>query len=53
MIKSALIASVAFAAAVNAAAQGFDISHYQPHVNFAAARSAGADFVIIKVRSTA
>lgn len=53
MIKSALVASVAFAAAVNAAVQGFDISHYQPNVNFAAARSAGAAFVIIKVRSAA
>ncbi len=30
--------------------QGFDISHYQPNVNFAGAYSSGARFVIIKVR---
>jgi zinc transporter ZupT len=29
--------------------QGFDISHYQPSVDFAAAYSSGARFVIIKV----
>lgn len=48
-MKSAVIASLSFAAAVNAAVQGFDISHYQPNVNFAAAVSDGAKFVIIKV----
>ncbi|KAK4153306.1 glycoside hydrolase family 25 protein [Chaetomidium leptoderma] len=47
-MKSALVASIAFAAAVKAAVQGFDISHYQPNVNFAAAYNAGARFVIIK-----
>lgn len=30
--------------------QGFDISHYQPNVNFRGAYSAGARFVIIKVK---
>lgn len=33
-----------------ATVQGFDISGYQPNVNFAAAYSSGARFVIIKVR---
>ena len=32
-----------------ATVQGFDISDYQPSVNFAAAYSSGARFVIIKV----
>jgi hypothetical protein len=40
----ATLASVA-----SASVQGFDISHYQPTVNFAAAYSDGARFVIIKV----
>ncbi|KAI4157635.1 MAG: hypothetical protein LQ342_008119 [Letrouitia transgressa] len=31
-----------------ATVQGFDISHYQPNVNFGAAYSSGARFVIIK-----
>ena len=34
-----------------ATVQGFDISDYQPSVNFAAAYSSGARFVIIKVRN--
>ena len=33
-----------------ATVQGFDVSDYQPSVNFAAAYSSGARFVIIKVR---
>ncbi len=33
-----------------ATVQGFDISDYQTSVNFAAAYSSGARFVIIKVR---
>ena len=33
-----------------ATVQGFDISNYQPSVNFAAAYNSGARFVIIKVR---
>ena len=53
MIKSALVAFVAFAAAVNAAVQGFDISQWQSSVNFRAAYAGGAHFVIVKVRSTA
>ena len=38
-------------AAARAAVQGFDISHYQSSVDFAAAYSSGARFVIIKVFS--
>ena len=34
-----------------ATVQGFDISNYQPSVNFAAAYNSGARFVIIKVRN--
>lgn len=30
--------------------QGFDISNYQPNVDFAAAKKGGARFVMIKVR---
>lgn len=50
LMKSAITACVAFAAAANAAVQGFDVSHWQPSVNFAAAYSSGARFVYIKVR---
>jgi len=51
MMKSVLVASIAaFAAGVQAAVQGFDISHYQSSVDFAAAYKSGARFVIIKVR---
>lgn len=32
-----------------ATVQGFDISNYQPNVNFAGAYASGARFVIIKV----
>lgn len=35
-----------------ATVQGFDISGYQPNVNFAGAYASGARFVIIKVRPT-
>jgi GH25 family lysozyme M1 (1,4-beta-N-acetylmuramidase) len=38
-----------FASSASASVQGFDISHYQPTVNFAKAYSDGARFVIIKV----
>ncbi|AEO63930.1 glycoside hydrolase family 25 protein [Thermothielavioides terrestris NRRL 8126] len=48
MLTSALLASLALAAGVKATVQGFDISHYQPNVDFAAAYNAGARFVIIK-----
>lgn len=34
-----------------ATVQGFDISGYQPTVDFAAAYASGARFVIIKVRT--
>ncbi|KAK4246162.1 glycoside hydrolase [Corynascus novoguineensis] len=48
-MKSVLVASIAaFAAGVQAAVQGFDISHYQSSVDFAAAYKSGARFVIIK-----
>ena len=49
-MKSAVAAILALAATAQATVQGFDISHYQSSVNFAAAYSAGARFVIIKVR---
>jgi GH25 family lysozyme M1 (1,4-beta-N-acetylmuramidase) len=48
-MKSAAIATLAFAASVRATVQGFDISSYQPSVDFAGAKSSGAGFVIIKV----
>ncbi|KAH6634915.1 glycoside hydrolase family 25 protein [Chaetomium sp. MPI-SDFR-AT-0129] len=48
LMKSAITACVAFAAAANAAVQGFDVSHWQPTVNFAGAYSSGARFVFIK-----
>jgi hypothetical protein len=40
---------VLFATAVSASVQGFDISGYQPTVDFAGAYAAGARFVMIKV----
>ncbi len=51
-MKSALIASITFAAAVKAAVQGFDITAFDPTVNFTTAYSAGARFVIIQVLRT-
>lgn len=48
-MKSTVPAVLALVATAQAAVQGFDISHYQSSVNFAAAYSAGARFVIIKV----
>jgi GH25 family lysozyme M1 (1,4-beta-N-acetylmuramidase) len=48
-MKSAAIATLALAASVRATVQGFDISSYQPSVDFAGAKSSGAGFVIIKV----
>ncbi|KAI1428920.1 glycoside hydrolase family 25 protein [Xylaria sp. FL1777] len=47
-MKATLISLLALAKSALATVQGFDISHYQPSVNFAAAYSAGARFVIIK-----
>lgn len=38
-----------FATAASASVQGFDISGYQPKVDFAGAYAAGARFVMIKV----
>lgn len=51
-MKSTAAAILALAATAHATVQGFDISNYQPNVNFAGAYSSGARFVIIKVRST-
>ncbi|KAK8044895.1 Glycoside hydrolase- superfamily [Apiospora rasikravindrae] len=49
----ALLSSTALMGTAQAAeVQGFDISHYQPNVNFRSAYSAGARFVIIKVWPT-
>ncbi|KAK3693279.1 N,O-diacetylmuramidase [Podospora appendiculata] len=47
-MKSFLVTALALAGTAQATVQGFDISHYQSSVNFAAAYSAGARFVIIK-----
>jgi GH25 family lysozyme M1 (1,4-beta-N-acetylmuramidase) len=41
---------LASASVAQATVQGFDISHYQANVNFAAAYNSGARFVMIKVR---
>lgn len=38
-----------FATVASASVQGFDISGYQPNVDFAGAYAAGARFVMIKV----
>jgi hypothetical protein len=48
-MKSSLGAILGLAHGALAAVYGFDISAYQHTVNFAAAYSAGARFVIIKV----
>ncbi|KAI1751120.1 glycoside hydrolase family 25 protein [Xylaria castorea] len=47
-MKATLASLLGLANGALAAVQGFDISHYQSSVNFAAAYSAGARFVIIK-----
>lgn len=52
-MKSTIPAILALAAAAQATVQGFDISHYQPTVNYAGAYASGARFVIIKVSHTA
>lgn len=41
---------ILFATAVSASVQGFDISGWQPSVDFAGAYASGARFVMIKVR---
>lgn len=48
-MKAAFIAALGFAVNAHAAVQGFDISSYQPSVDFSGAKSSGAGFVIIKV----
>lgn len=48
-IASIAIGVAALASVASASVQGFDISHYQPTVDFAKAYSDGARFVIIKV----
>ncbi|KAI0190775.1 glycoside hydrolase family 25 protein [Xylaria flabelliformis] len=47
-MKATLATALGLANGALAAVQGFDISHYQSSVNFGAAYSAGARFVIIK-----
>ncbi|KAI0198657.1 glycoside hydrolase family 25 protein [Astrocystis sublimbata] len=47
-MKATLASALALANGALAAVQGFDISHYQSSVNFGAAYSSGARFVIIK-----
>ncbi|KAI1814116.1 glycoside hydrolase family 25 protein [Poronia punctata] len=47
-MKSYIAPLLGLAQGALAAVQGFDISHYQSSVNFGAAKSSGAQFVIIK-----
>ncbi|KAJ2978677.1 hypothetical protein NUW58_g7423 [Xylaria curta] len=47
-MKAALLSLLGLANGTLAVVQGFDISHYQSSVNFAAAYNSGARFVIIK-----
>ncbi|KAK3382043.1 N,O-diacetylmuramidase [Lasiosphaeria ovina] len=47
-MKPVFIAALALIEGARATVQGFDVSHYQSSVNFAAAYSSGARFVIIK-----
>jgi hypothetical protein len=49
MVQITLAFLAMAAGAVNAAVSGFDVSHYQSSVDFAAAYKAGARFVMIKV----
>jgi GH25 family lysozyme M1 (1,4-beta-N-acetylmuramidase) len=48
-MKSSVATIMALAATAHATVQGFDISNYQPTVDFASAYASGARFVIIKV----
>lgn len=50
-MKTTIVSIISFGASVALAAstQGFDISSYQPDVDFAGAYASGARFVIIKV----
>lgn len=50
-ITSFAAVATALASVASASVQGFDISHYQPTVDFAKAYSDGARFVIIKVHT--
>ncbi len=45
-----LLSLLALPGAAYAAVQGFDISHYQPNVDYSGAYDSGARFVMIKVR---
>jgi hypothetical protein len=49
MLVSTLAVSASLVGLAKATVQGFDISSYQPNVDFSAAYSSGARFVIIKV----
>ncbi|KAK7943214.1 N-O-diacetylmuramidase [Apiospora aurea] len=48
LYRTALLTLTALLGTAQAEVQGFDISHYQPNVNFQSAYSAGARFVVIK-----
>ena len=48
MFFKALLTAAGLAGLARATVQGFDISNYQPNVNFATAYTNGARFVIIK-----
>ncbi|KAK8084591.1 N-O-diacetyl muramidase [Apiospora hydei] len=50
LYRTALLTLTALMGTAQAEVQGFDISHYQPNVNFQSTYSAGARFVIIKVQ---
>lgn len=45
-----LLSLLALPGVAYAAVQGFDISHYQPEVDYSGAYASGARFVMIKVR---
>lgn len=49
MLVSTLAISASLVGLAKATVQGFDISSYQPNVDFSSAYSSGARFVIIKV----
>lgn len=49
-VQLAVAAGFVLAGLAQADVQGFDISDYQPKVDYKAAYSSGARFVIIKVR---
>lgn len=47
-----LVSAAQAAVTPRATVQGFDISNYQPNVDFAAAYKSGARFVMMKARSS-